>query len=213
MSKRNRKKSRNRKADNDLHNKKNDKNKNKINNINSEKKRAERRIEMEREKRKKQDRILFSTIVIVILALVGVYLLMPMFAGNSGNSGPEPAENSPEPTADNKIRISVSDVDDGDAHYYSYDSNGVDIRYFVLKSSDGTIRAAFDTCDVCYGAKKGYRQEGDQMVCNNCGLKFDSNNINEVKGGCNPAPLNRKLDGNDLVINIDDLEEGRWYFE
>jgi uncharacterized membrane protein len=51
------------------------------------------------------------------------------------------------------------------------------------------------------------------MVCNNCGLKFDSNNINEVKGGCNPAPLGRQVDGDELVINIDDIENGRWYFE
>ena len=29
------------------------------------------------------------------------------------------------------------------------------------------------------------------MVCNNCGQKFSSDLINEIKGGCNPAPLER----------------------
>ena len=50
------------------------------------------------------------------------------------------------------------------------------------------------------------------MVCNNCGLKFASVKINEQKGGCNPAPLDRTIDGSDVVIDIDDIEAGRWYF-
>jgi uncharacterized membrane protein len=204
MSRRNRKKSRNRnrKADNDLSNKQNNNNKKKNNNNNSEKKRAERRIELEREKRKKQDKILFSVIIVVILALAGVYFLMPMLSGNDGGPGPEPTIESPPPTASNEIKIPVSDVNDGDAHYYSYNSDGVKIRYFLLESNDGTIRAAFDTCDVCYSAKKGYRQEGDQMVCNNCGQRFDSNKINVEKGGCNPAPLMLGIGSKITIFNV-----------
>ena len=109
--------------------------------------------------------------------------------------------------------FSVSDVNDGDAHYYSYNSNGIDIRYFVLKSSDGTIRAAFDTCDVCYKALKGYRQEGNEMVCNNCDMRFRTDKINVVKGGCNPAPLKRQQVGDQIVIAAADIEKGAWYFK
>jgi uncharacterized membrane protein len=86
------------------------------------------------------------------------------------------------------------------------------IRYFVLKSSDGIIRAAFDACDVCWPAGKGYYQEGDNMVCRNCGRRFASVQVNEVKGGCNPAPLNRTLENGNLVIKIKDIQEGRQYF-
>jgi uncharacterized membrane protein len=74
------------------------------------------------------------------------------------------------------------------------------------------IRAAFDTCDVCYPEKKGYRQEGDFMVCNNCDQKFRTDLINVVKGGCNPAPLQRELQGDQVVIRLAALEEGSWYF-
>ena len=42
--------------------------------------------------------------------------------------------------------------------------------------------------------------------------KFDSIKINEVKGGCNPAPLSRKLENEKLVIQIKDIEQGRQYF-
>ncbi len=81
-----------------------------------------------------------------------------------------------------------------------------------MKSSDGVMRAAFDACDVCFREKKGYRQEGDVMVCNNCGQRFPSTKINVLKGGCNPAPLGRTVQGDSLVINASDIEQGGWYF-
>jgi len=109
------------------------------------------------------------------------------------------------------VKIPISEVDDGHAHFYSYNGSKK-INFFVLKSSDGVIRAAFDACDVCYGAKKGYRQEGDVMVCNNCGQRFPSVKINEIKGGCNPAPLNRRVDGNYLILSPQDVETGAFYF-
>ncbi len=114
--------------------------------------------------------------------------------------------------SDGVIRIPLSKVDDGAAHYFTYTGNKGQVQFFVLKSSDGVYRAAFDACDVCYHAKKGYRQEGDKMVCNNCGMAFTSVNINEVKGGCNPAPLKRSVQGKDLVIAVQDIESGSWYF-
>lgn len=110
------------------------------------------------------------------------------------------------------IRIPLKNVSDGQAHYFTYKKGTGAVSFFVLKSSDGTYRAAFDACDVCYHAKKGYRQEGDMMVCNNCGMAFESTKINDVKGGCNPAPLNRKVDGAYLVITATDIEAGGWYF-
>ena len=52
-----------------------------------------------------------------------------------------------------------SDFNNGKARYYAYKSpQGLNIRYFLLKSSDGIIRAAFDSCDTCWSAGKGYRQ-------------------------------------------------------
>ena len=109
------------------------------------------------------------------------------------------------------VKIPVSEVNDGQAHFYTYNGSKT-INFFVLRSSDGVIRAAFDACDVCYAAKKGYRQEGDTMVCNNCGQRFPSTKINDIKGGCNPAPLNRYVDGGFLVISTKDIETGAFYF-
>jgi uncharacterized membrane protein len=110
------------------------------------------------------------------------------------------------------IRYPVSLFADGKARHFDYRVNGLTIRYFVLKSADGIIRAAFDACDVCWPAGKGYYQEGDEMVCRNCGRRFTSVLINEVKGGCNPAPLHRTIQGDQLIIKTEDIVQGQSYF-
>ena len=102
--------------------------------------------------------------------------------------------------------------DDGKARHFEFKAQGKTIRYFIIKSADGVIRAAFDACDVCWRAGKGYTQEGDFMVCGNCGRRFASNLVNEVQGGCNPAPLSRRVQGDKLIIKIDDISQGQSYF-
>lgn len=107
---------------------------------------------------------------------------------------------------------------DGKAKYFQYkgyskSGKNITIRYFIMKSSDGVIRAAFDACDVCWAEGKGYYQKGDFMVCRNCGRRFASVRINEVQGGCNPAPLRREIKGDQVVIKVKDLLEGAIYFD
>ncbi len=108
--------------------------------------------------------------------------------------------------------FAVADVSDGKAHFYKYEAAGKEIHFFILKSSDGVIRAAFDACDVCYPEKKGYEQDGDFMVCRNCGRRFHSAQINVVQGGCNPSPLNRAYDEKTVTIAVSDIESGAKYF-
>ena len=112
------------------------------------------------------------------------------------------------------LLIPIKEVNDGKAHHYKVKADdGTMVTFFVLKSRDGVIRAAIDACDVCYKAGKGYYQEGDFMVCVNCGQKFASNRINVVKGGCNPAPLKRVVKGDQLYISMDDINANRWYMK
>jgi uncharacterized membrane protein len=111
-----------------------------------------------------------------------------------------------------QVSLSASLFEDGKARHFQHLVGEFNIKYFVLKSSDGIIRAAFDACDVCWPAGKGYYQEGDYMVCRNCGRKFASVLVNEVKGGCNPAPLNRRVENGKVVIEVKDIMDGRQYF-
>jgi uncharacterized membrane protein len=110
------------------------------------------------------------------------------------------------------VRLDLATFDDHQAHHYTYMHQGRPIEFFVLKSQDGVVRAAFNACDVCYESKKGYVQEGDYMVCNNCGRRFPADQINVVHGGCNPSPLTRTVEGQTLVIQVQDILQGQQYF-
>jgi len=114
-------------------------------------------------------------------------------------------------TAD-EVRIPLIALESGKAVFLKADVGGKEIYYFALKSSDGVYRAAYDACDVCFRANRGYRQEGDLMVCNNCGQSFPSVKVNEVKGGCNPSPLARTVEGGTLIIKKSDIAAGGPYF-
>ena len=110
------------------------------------------------------------------------------------------------------VKIPLKTLDSGKALFLSLESEGRQLYYFALRSPDGAYRAALDTCDVCFRTNRGYRQEGDRMVCNNCGQKFACDKVGEVKGGCNPHPLAHKETAGFMVIRKADIAAGKEYF-
>jgi uncharacterized membrane protein len=103
---------------------------------------------------------------------------------------------------------------DGKAKYFQFSpSANQKIRFFVVKSTDGTIRAAFDACDVCWKAKKGYVQQAHDMVCVNCGMKFRTDKVNVVTGGCNPSALKRTVKDGNIIITQEDVMSGLRFFQ
>jgi len=151
----------------------------------------------------------------LIIAVVGVVIIAVGAAFYMTQSGSSPTAVASGPVATNGtfVTFPVSLFEDGKARHFEHIDGKHTIRYFILKSSDGIIRAAFDACDVCWPAGKGYYQDGDFMVCRNCGRRFASVLVNEVQGGCNPAPLNRSMENGKLIIQIKDIQEGRQYFD
>ena len=78
--------------------------------------------------------------------------------------------------------------------FYPYKAGGVMMEVLALRAPDGTIRTAFNTCQVCYASGRGYyTQKGEYLVCNNCGNRFLARQVELVKGGCNPVPITREL--------------------
>ena len=151
----------------------------------------------------------------LIIAVVGVVIIAvgaAFYMTQSGNS-PTAVASGPVTANSTFVTFPASLFEDGKARHFEHIDGNHTIRYFILKSSDGIIRAAFDACDVCWPAGKGYYQDGDFMVCRNCGRRFASVLVNEVQGGCNPAPLNRSMENGKLIIQIKDIQEGRQYFD
>ena len=128
------------------------------------------------------------------------------------NTGVPSNTNESQDSNELQFTFPVNLFDDSKARHYEYKDNNATIRYFILKSSDGVIRAAFDTCDVCWRAGRGYFQSGDLMICKNCRRSFASVNINVLQGGCNPVPLNRNIEEGNVVIRVKDILNGKQYF-
>jgi uncharacterized membrane protein len=146
---------------------------------------------------------MLSVVALTILILFSFQFTAYAFFGSSAKSL------SPEKGF---LTLSLSQFDDGKAHYFTTRAdNGILVTFFALKSRDSVIRAAIDACDVCYRSGKGYSQEGDNMVCGNCGMRFSSDRINVAKGGCNPAPLARTIKDGNLVISMKDINTNSWY--
>ena len=149
----------------------------------------------------------------ITLTAIMLLLAAVVFSGCSSSSGGGQSGGLISPV-NGKLEIPVASISDGRAHHYQVQAgDGTMVTFFVLKSSDGVLRAAIDSCDVCYRSGLGYYQEGDNMVCKNCGQKFASTKINVIKGGCNPAPLNRVVAGDKLVINMSDINLNSWYMK
>jgi uncharacterized membrane protein len=152
---------------------------------------------------------LFAAIVCAALIVGVTYYFIPSRGKESYPVSTQTSSGVPV----SEVTYPVSFFDDGKARHFVYKGNDVTIKYFILKSSDGVIRAAFDACDVCWSAGKGYYQDGDYMVCRNCGRRFASVLVNVVQGGCNPAPLKRAIENDNLVIDVNDILEGKHYFD
>lgn len=145
------------------------------------------------------------------VVLAGSYLFLG--GDGQGQAASLTASAQAAPAVAGEVSYPVSDFDDGQAKFFQYKAaDGIVVKYFVIKSADGTIRAAFDACDSCWPEGKGYKQQGDDMVCNNCRMRFASNKINVVSGGCNPSPLNRRIDQGRVIFTTKDLDAGSKYF-
>ncbi len=147
---------------------------------------------------------------ILILALC-LFLVIAFFTKGFGLFKSNPNDQTPT-GPDDFVSIPLSDITDN-ARWYEYDLGSSKIKFFAVKASDGTVKTGFDACDVCYTEKKGYGQEGDYMVCNNCGNRYPIDGLgteNKTPGGCWPGYLPNVIEGDNILIKKSDLESNQW---
>ena len=111
------------------------------------------------------------------------------------------------------VILPASTFKDYEAEYFTYVHEGEPIEFFIIKTTTGILRAAFNACGECYLEKQGYSQDGNVMICNFCGRQFSADLINIEEGSCSPIPLDRRrLGNNQLQISVDDIIRGAFYF-
>ena len=110
----------------------------------------------------------------------------------------------------NEIKLSAAIFSDNKARFYNVEMPDSEIIYFfVVKDKNGIYRAAASACQVCFAVGRGFRQEGDEIVCNNCGNRYPIEKIATEKGGCNPGPIDPNLEvrNGDIIVKQVDLEQ------
>jgi len=117
-------------------------------------KKAEKRKQIIEQKRKKTQKMILG--ITILIAIIGIILIASVMSLNNNETDnttiKEPAQKSID-YSDTEISIPVSDITT-DVTFYTYDYEGVEIRYFAIIGDDGELHVAFDACDVCYDAKK-----------------------------------------------------------
>ncbi|MGD9568966.1 MAG: Fe-S-containing protein [Sedimentibacter sp.] len=141
---------------------------------------------------KKNSNVILGVVAVIVIGIAAFTFL------NSKNEDENLTE-QPKPTAtsvtDEKgdMVIPKADVTDT-ATFYAYDELDTYMEILAVKASDGTVRTAFNTCQVCYSSGRGYYvQEGDVLVCQNCGNRFKMDEVEVARGGCNPVPIFKEM--------------------
>ena len=111
--------------------------------------------------------------------------------------------------------INIKEVSET-ATYYPAEVDGVKMEVLAVKAPDGTIRTALNTCQVCYDSGRGYYvQEGSVLVCQNCGNRFRTSDVEKVRGGCNPVPImpeDKVVDDNTITVPVEFLQKAKGLF-
>lgn len=140
---------------------------------------------------KKTKRFIIATAAVVVG--IAAFLIIKSAAGGTGAGGQNGGD----------ITITKSQVTET-ATFIPYKAGHTKMEIVAVKAPDGTIRTAFNTCQVCFDSGRGYYvQQGDELVCQNCGNRFKISQVEKEKNGCNPVPIledNKKDDGQTITI-------------
>ena len=103
---------------------------------------------------------------------------------------------------DHQVRIPLSDLTDSSLHFYTADVDGSVIRFLVIHKLNGDYAAALDACQIC--GRAGYRQQGQSVICRNCGAAIYIPSIGQ-SGGCNPINVKSRLEGGEVIVDLSAL--------
>ena len=174
-------------------------------------------------------------LLIALIPAVAAAVLLIAKAANPGqsNGANEAASAQSEATRAvtaqsaeiNRIKPAIADQDlviqtaeiTGNALFFPVDIDGVRMEVLAVKAPDGSIRTAFNTCQVCYDSGRGYFvQTGTLLVCQSCGNRYRMSQVETQAGGCNPAPIfpaNKTVTSDTITISREYLRQAKVIFQ
>ena len=147
--------------------------------------------------------------IVVSLTLLALFGVSFGYAQNAALNQRKPV------IVDQNLVIRIADLTEN-ALFYPVDIDGMRMEVLAVRAPDGTIRTAFNTCQVCYASGRGYFvQTGTVLVCQNCGNRYRMNQVERQAGGCNPVPIfpaNKTVTDSTITISTEFLKQARVIF-
>jgi uncharacterized membrane protein len=146
-----------------------------------------------------------------ILVLTGLVIFNVVF-GFTQNSA---LNQRKPPVSDRDLIIQIADITEN-ALFFPVDIDGMKMEVLAVRAPDGTIRTAFNTCQVCYASGRGYFvQTGTLLVCQNCGNRYRMSQVERQAGGCNPVPIfpaNKTVTTETITISKEYMQKAKVIF-
>jgi uncharacterized membrane protein len=116
------------------------------------------------------------------------------------------------PGPDRLVRIDLSGLRAQQVRFFRFlNPSNQEVKFFVGRDAGGEVQVAFDADEVCAKNKRGFRQDGEWVICNKCDKSFRLSEVNAGGGGCKPVPLQHQVLGSELLIAEADILQG-WRF-
>lgn len=107
------------------------------------------------------------------------------------------------------VRIHTADLAPLQVRYFRFlNAGNQEVKLFVGRDPGGHLQVAFDASEVCAKTKRGFRHEGEWMVCNKCDKAFRLVEINAGGGGCKPVPVPFREGGGEIQLAEADILRG-----
>jgi len=144
--------------------------------------------------------------ILIVLLFVGTLVVADMaFEGRLGGSGFEVVR----PDRAGMVTVALARLKPQDVRFYRFLNGGnQEVRFFVGRDAAGTVQVAFDANEQCAKLKRGYRHDGEWVICNKCDKSFRLAEVNAGGGGCKPITVKHRVEGDHLLIAENDMLQG-----
>lgn len=157
------------------------------------------------------------TTLITIGAIVLVVVFVAVFAFRSGNGSAGTAsaatlQQVPASTGaveNGKVTVSVDEVKTKKIVAWDYKSANKTIPLMAYVTPSGAMKIAVRECEPCNGFS--FHIEGNQIVCDTCGTRWDLETSKGISGGCQGYPpdvLSSSIVGG--KITVDESKVASW---
>ena len=84
------------------------------------------------------------------------------------------------------IDIPIRDITET-VTFFSEIINDIEMEVMAVLTKDGSILTAFNRCERCHKTGKGFLQEGKEVICRQCNMRFGIDKIGLEQNRCSPV--------------------------